>query len=82
MVFIRRHTMERYLPRINELARLAKERELNEEETRERARLRAAYLKAFRESFRAQLDNTLVEYPDGSRKPLKDAGKHGINCTG
>lgn len=68
--------MERYLPRINELARLAKERGLNEEETRERARLRAAYLKAFRESFRAQLDNTLVEYPDGSRKPLKDAGKH------
>jgi len=30
-------------------------------------------LKAFRAQMRNQLDSTVVEYPDGTRKPLRDA---------
>ena len=38
--------------RINELARLKKERELTEEEKAEQAKLREEYLKEFRKSLR------------------------------
>lgn len=66
-------TMERAnIERINELSRIARERELTEAERAERQELRAAYLRAFRAQFRQQLDNTVVEYPDGTRRPLKD----------
>ena len=60
------------IDRINELSRLARERELTPAEQAERAQLRAAYLKAFRAQFKQQLENTIVEYPDGTKKPLKD----------
>lgn len=63
------------IDRINELSRLARARNLTEEEQAERAKRRAAYLQAFRSQMRAQLDNTVVEYPDGSKKPLRDATK-------
>ena len=63
------------LKRINELAALAKQRELTEAELAERKTLREAYLKAFRSQFKAQLDNTVVEYPDGTRVPFRDAGR-------
>ena len=60
------------IDRINELSRIARERELTEEEKAERQELRAAYLRAFRSQFKRQLDNTVVEYPDGSRVPFRD----------
>lgn len=60
------------IARINELAKLAKERELTIEESEERAELRAAYLKDFRGHMRQTLDNTFVEYPDGTRKPIAE----------
>ena len=63
------------LKRINELTAISRERELTEAEKAERQQLRQAYLKAFRSQMRAQLDNTVVEYPDGSRKSLRDAGR-------
>ena len=63
------------IERINELSRLARERELTEAEKAERMELRTAYLRAFRAQFKAQLDATVVEYPDGSRLPLKDLPK-------
>ncbi len=63
------------IERINALSRLARERELTEEEARERHALRQNYLAAFRAQFRAQIENTVVEYPDGTRTPLKDAAK-------
>ncbi len=66
---------KRSIDRINFLAKLAKERELTPEENEERAELRMKYLQAFRQSFRSQLDSTKVEYPDGTRKDLKDANK-------
>ena len=64
------------LDRINELSRISRERELTPLEQQERQQLRQAYLAAFRSQFRAQLDNTVVQYPDGSKVPLKDAGKN------
>ena len=63
------------LKRINELTAISRERELTEAEQAERQQLRQDYLKVFRAAMRQQLDSTVVEYPDGSRKPLKDAGK-------
>lgn len=55
-----------YLPRINELAKLAKERELTPEEIEERDRLRKAYLKEFRKGFREQLLNTKIVDEEGN----------------
>lgn len=63
------------IKRINELTELSRQRELTEAEQAERKRRRDAYLKEFREQMRAQLDNTVVEYPDGTRKPFRDAGR-------
>lgn len=45
------------LARINELAKIAKERELTPEEIAERDVLRKEYLAAFRANFKKQLDN-------------------------
>lgn len=63
------------LKRINELTAISRQRELTAEEQAERQQLRQNYLKAFRTQMRQQLDSTIVEYPDGSRMPLRDAGK-------
>lgn len=63
------------IDRINELSRIARERELTAEEAQERQSRRQEYLKAFRAAFRGQLDNTVVEYPDGSRVSLRESAK-------
>lgn len=65
------------IARINELTAISRERELTADEQAERQKLRAVYLNDFRSRMRAQLDSTVVEYPDGSRKSLKDAGRDG-----
>lgn len=57
--------------RINELAKKAKETELTLEEKREQKLLRKEYLQEIRLSFGSMLEQTVVQYPDGSRKPLK-----------
>lgn len=62
---------QKKIDRINELARKAKEGPLTPEETEERAALRMEYVKAFRESLRAQLDGITVVEKDGSSHPLK-----------
>ena len=65
------------LKRINELAKLAKERELTPEEQSERAALRKEYLAEFRKAMTQQLDNTVIQYPDNSRVRLqRKPGKH------
>lgn len=63
------------LKRINELTAISRERELTEAEQEERQLLRQNYLKAFRAQMRQSLDNTIVEYPDGSRMPLRETTK-------
>ena len=56
---------------INALARKAKSPEGHTpEETAERAALRAEYVAAFRENLVAQLENTVVVEPDGTRHKL------------
>lgn len=60
------------IERINALTAISRQRDLTAEELVERQQLRAAYLKAFRSQMRQQLDNTVIEYPDGTRKPLRD----------
>lgn len=60
------------IERINALTAISRQRDLTAEEQVERQQLRAAYLKAFRSQMRQQLDNTVIEYPDGTRKPLRD----------
>ena len=63
------------LKRLNELAELAKQRELTEEERVERARLRQEYLAAFRANLELQLENTYVQDPDGTKHKLKKKGE-------
>lgn len=63
------------LKRLNELAELAKQRELTEEERVERARLRQEYLAAFRANLELQLENTYVQDPDGTKHKLKTKGE-------
>ena len=68
--------MERQnIERINELSRIARERELTAEEAAERQERRQAYLKAFRAQMRGQLENTVVQYPDGSKVSLREAAQ-------
>ena len=59
------------IDRINELARKSKLTPLSDEEKAEQAELRQQYIKEIRASFGATLDNTVIQYPDGSRKSLK-----------
>ena len=63
-------TDERIL-RLNELAKKYKSGvPLTEAELSERDALRKEYVAAFRESLRAQLENTYIETPDGRRTKL------------
>lgn len=59
------------LERINELARLAKERELTPEELAERTELRREYIEEWREGARQVLDNTYLVTPDGKKHKLE-----------
>ena len=58
------------IDRINALARKAKSEGLTPEEEAERARLRAEYIAAYRESLRGQLDAMVIQTPDGKQHPL------------
>ena len=57
--------------RINELARKQKAEGLTDEEKAEQKALRDEYIAEFRLSMGMMLDNTVIQYPDGSRKSLK-----------
>ena len=58
--------------KLNEYARRIKAGEvLTEEELADRDRHRAEYIAEFRKNFRAQLDSTVIQYPDGTKKSLK-----------
>ena len=59
------------IDRINELARKAKTTEgLTTEELAERDVLRREYIDSFKRSLVGQLDNTYIQYPDGTKKKL------------
>lgn len=59
------------LARINELAHLAKERELSAEELIERDALRKEYIAEWREGAMQVLDNTYIQTPDGKKHKLQ-----------
>jgi uncharacterized protein YnzC (UPF0291/DUF896 family) len=59
------------IARINELAHKAKAEGLTPEEIAERDVLRRAYIDAMKASLTGQLDHTVIQYPDGTRKPLQ-----------
>lgn len=59
------------IDRINELARLAKQRELTDDEAKERQALRQEYLAEWRKGAEATLNQVVIVDPDGSRHPLK-----------
>ena len=58
--------------RINELARKSKTEGLTPAEKEEQAALRQEYIKDFRAQFGSVLEHTVVQYPDGSKKSLKE----------
>lgn len=58
--------------KLNEYARRVKAGEtLTPEEISDRDRLRAEYIAEFRKNFRQQLDSTVIQFPDGTKKSLK-----------
>lgn len=59
------------IDRINELAHIAKQRELTPEELAERAELRREYIEAVKASLTANLDNTYIMDEKGNKRPLK-----------
>ena len=63
--------MDEVIARINELAHIAKERELTEEETAERVKLRRIYIDSVKANLVGQLDNTYIVRPDGSKKKIQ-----------
>lgn len=62
---------QKKIDRINELARLAKERELTPNETSERETLRREYLDEWKRSTEAALKNVVIRDPDGTEHKLK-----------
>lgn len=74
------------LDRINFLAKKSKTEPLNDRELAEQKALRAEYIAEFRASFTGILENTVIQYPDGSRQSVpeyrdekKDAKKQNKN---
>ncbi len=59
------------IDRINALARKSRAQGLTEAERKEQMELRRQYVAAVRENLTAQLDHTVIQRPDGTRRPLK-----------
>ncbi|MGN0419473.1 MAG: DUF896 domain-containing protein [Acetatifactor sp.] len=75
-------TMEERIARINELYHKSKKSGLTEAEKAEQALLRREYLDSVRRNLKSQLDNIVIDRPDGTsvdlgekygRKDQKDA---------
>ena len=59
------------IDRINALARKKRTEGLTPEEAAEQRALREEYILEFRAGVTGILDNTYIEYPDGSRKKVE-----------
>ena len=66
--------MEDIVKKINEFSKIAKERELTEEEAKEREKYRRMYIDKFKESVRGHLDNIKVVRVDDEVNPIDDEG--------
>ena len=58
------------IDRISQLTRIARQRELTEEEQQERQALRREYIDSVKASLTGQLDNTYIIGPDGTKRRL------------
>ena len=61
---------EEKIKRINELARKQKSEELTEEEKADQFKLRREYIDAYKQSLIAQLENTYILEPDGTKRKV------------
>lgn len=61
--------------RINELAKKKKSQGLTEAEQAEQNRLRQEYISEFKVSLTGQLDNMVIEKPDGTKINVKNLKK-------
>ena len=59
------------IARINELARNQKAEGLTEEEKAEQLKLRGEYINAYKQSLIAQLENTYILEPDGTKRKVR-----------
>ena len=59
------------IARINELARKQKAEGLTEEEKAEQLKLRGEYIYAYNQSLIAQLENTYILEPDGTKRKVR-----------
>ena len=59
------------IERINELARMSRERVLTPEELEVQRILRRQYIDEFKANVKATLDNTYIQEPDGTKRPLR-----------
>lgn len=66
---------EERLTRYKELCAKAKQAPLSESELAEQAELRLEYFAEWKRAFKNQLDNTVIQRPDGSKEPLSDFKK-------
>ena len=67
--------MDERIKRINELYHKSQAEGLTEEEKAEQAALRAEYVASVRANLKAQLDNVVVERPDGTIESLAEAAR-------
>ena len=61
---------EEKIKRINQLARKQKSDGLTEEEKAEQFKLRREYINAYKQSLIAQLENTYILEPDGTKRKV------------
>ena len=59
------------IDRISQLPRIARQRELTEEEQQERQALRREYIASDKQTLACQLDKTLIVDPQVNSRPLK-----------
>lgn len=67
------------IDRINELARKQKSEGLTDEEKKEQHELRREYIESFKQSLVAQLENTYIVEPDGTKRKVKRADEDTLN---
>lgn len=60
-----------HIARINELARKQKAEGLTAEEKAEQLKLRGEYINAYKQSLIAQLENTYILEPDGTKRKVR-----------
>lgn len=66
--------MDEIVKKINEFTKLSKERELTEEEKKEREKYRRLYIDKFKESLKEHLDNIKIVKVDDEGNPVDDDG--------